>query len=1288
MAKITFPSLAGGEISSSFYGRSDQDAYFVSAKALENYIAKQTGSAISRGGTMMVAGTKDDGRTLLLDFEFNDEQAYTLELGDRYGRVYRNRARQFEEGAAISAITAAAPGVFTVAHRLKRGRLVRVEGVVGMVEVNDAFYTTEQVLGSAKDVVDVQRTNPVRMELDTGHGFSGGEIVFVESVGGMGQINGRTFELEPITEGEWTIVAATNANPVKITTSQPHGLATGAEVLITEVAGMTQINNRRFTITEVMGQPTQFTLDSENGTTHGVYIASGVYKTVFLKTTGSLQNWTVPSDWTTQGSIVEVIAAGGGGFSPGLSVGGKGGGGGGYSRSENVSLVPGTLVPYRVGSGGPAGTIGGDTWFNGPTLPTSSVGAKGGAGAVSPQSGGDGGQAGGGIGSVKRGGGTGGNGAVGGDAQAGGGGGGGAGGPNGNGANGGSGDDDGGGGGGGGADGGFSGASAGSTPGASGGSSRLGSSSAGAGGKGGGASSAGNNGTNETLWAQTSNGETAGSGGGGGGGGRTENGGTGPSTSYGTGGGGGGEAGTGGAGRQGIIVIRYLPAPQGSGGKVQEVLADEFYLKDENGYQHDDYTSGGTVKPVSLTSLTLRSLDGVPLDTSDFVAYASGGTITPVHEFETPYGGDDLFDANGLPLIHTDQANDYLLLAHPDLPPMSIQRRAHDDFSAVEFEAKEGPLLDANTDLASTVYADGSDLAAGDTITLIASTEIWTEEHLGALWELRQKDISASPVWAAATAFSLAGEVRNGEMFYRCSDAGTSGSEAPTHDDGDAFDGPSTSTNCKWTFIHNGRGIVRITSIVSPQEVEAEIITEMPAGCVGAGNATHKWREGAWSHAQGFPKTVAIAFGRTCWGGTRLEPLAVDFSDARSPFLFNPVERNGLTTRETAFRRVIDGKNPIRWLKATDKGLAVGTLAGEFLIGITGASTGFGGDTANAVPVGPNGAASIQPIMNGDAILYVQAARKSVRDMVFTETQLKPTTSDRNLRADHVAEDSPFIACAYAETPFRVTWYLRADGKLRGLTYNREEGAKVSAWHRSTIGGSFEGSNAVVESLCATRSPDGLSVDLWLQVKRTIGGITKRSIEWMTQPIGKTDALQTGVYMDAAVSFSGDASATMGGLDHLIGETVTYLAYNVTDGIFCGTAVVDADGEIALPIDATICHAGLFAYPAIETVNLEASAASGRNTKDDGKRIYKAIVEAIHSGPGLYVGTNTSDELDRMVFDDFTQDDPPAALTGLVEETVCDQFDKLKSLRLEQRLPLRSEIASITCRFELGVAGE
>ncbi len=92
---------------------------------------------------------------------------------------------------------------------------------------------------------------------------------------GIADLNGNMWEVSPgltCVAGTKTITAATQANPVQITAAA-HGRATGEIVQITGVVGMTEINDKLFTIT--VNGPDTFTLDGVDGTGFTTYASAG-----------------------------------------------------------------------------------------------------------------------------------------------------------------------------------------------------------------------------------------------------------------------------------------------------------------------------------------------------------------------------------------------------------------------------------------------------------------------------------------------------------------------------------------------------------------------------------------------------------------------------------------------------------------------------------------------------------------------------------------------------------------------------------------------------------------------------------------------------------------------------------------------------------------------------------------------------------------------------------------------------------------------------------------------------
>jgi hypothetical protein len=100
------------------------------------------------------------------------------------------------------------------------------------------------------------------------------------------------------------ITGATAADPVVIT-SNNHGLQTGDTCTITDVGGMVEINDRTFTVTRV--DANEFSLDSEDGTGHTAYTSGGSFAAAIGG--GNLDNATALVDLTaTTGSKLASIS--------------------------------------------------------------------------------------------------------------------------------------------------------------------------------------------------------------------------------------------------------------------------------------------------------------------------------------------------------------------------------------------------------------------------------------------------------------------------------------------------------------------------------------------------------------------------------------------------------------------------------------------------------------------------------------------------------------------------------------------------------------------------------------------------------------------------------------------------------------------------------------------------------------------------------------------------------------------------------------------------------------------
>lgn len=91
-----------GELAPELRGFIGFEKYASGCRALANMLPLVQGPVTRRPGTRFVAEVKDSAkRTALMSFQFNDEQAYVVEVGDRYFRFCKDKGQILTGGGAI-----------------------------------------------------------------------------------------------------------------------------------------------------------------------------------------------------------------------------------------------------------------------------------------------------------------------------------------------------------------------------------------------------------------------------------------------------------------------------------------------------------------------------------------------------------------------------------------------------------------------------------------------------------------------------------------------------------------------------------------------------------------------------------------------------------------------------------------------------------------------------------------------------------------------------------------------------------------------------------------------------------------------------------------------------------------------------------------------------------------------------------------------------------------------------------------------------------------------------------
>lgn len=138
MTTVIQRSFASGEISPSLHARVDTARYAIGLKKLKNFQVMRHGGAENRAGFNFLHEAKVSASvSRLIPFIFNDTSTHVIELGHLYIRFIYNGVQVREADKTITNITQANPAVVTSAvHGYSNGDEVYISSVLGMTQVN------------------------------------------------------------------------------------------------------------------------------------------------------------------------------------------------------------------------------------------------------------------------------------------------------------------------------------------------------------------------------------------------------------------------------------------------------------------------------------------------------------------------------------------------------------------------------------------------------------------------------------------------------------------------------------------------------------------------------------------------------------------------------------------------------------------------------------------------------------------------------------------------------------------------------------------------------------------------------------------------------------------------------------------------------------------------------------------------------------------------------------------------------------------------------------------------
>jgi hypothetical protein len=458
-------------------------------------------------------------------------------------------------------------------------------------------------------------------------------------------------------------------------------------------------------------------------------------------------------------------------------------------------------------------------------------------------------------------------------------------------------------------------------------------------------------------------------------------------------------------------------------------------------------------------------------------------------------------------------------------------------------------------------------------------------------------------------------------------------------------------------LVHFKDGHYKITARTS-----ATVAVSICVASPSSGSASTDFALGSFSDTTGHPSCVTFFEQRLVFAATLSQPQTLFFSVSGD---YENMDDNyhGTVADDDAIIYTIASNqvNAIRFMTAT-RTLIVGTAGGEFAVSGGGTDIAITPTNILIKKQSNNGAANVDALAVGNATLFLQRAKRKLRELAYNFDVDGYIAPDLTILAEHISE-SGFKQLSYQQEPNQIIWCVRNDGQLVGLTYQREQ--EVVAWHRHIFGGAFGSGNAVCESV-ATIPTDNSEYQTWVIVKRTIDGATKRYIEYLHNlDFDETDDASFN-FLDSQLSYDGSPVTIISGLSHLEGQTVSILA----DGATHPNKVVTS-GEITLNRSASKVKIGLGYTSLLQTMRIDAGSQNG-TSQSKTKRIYE-ITARIYESLGIEIGPDLNN-MERIPF--RSSADPMDSSVGVftgdkeVEFRGNYETDGFIYVRQDQPLPL------------------
>ncbi len=329
-------------------------------------------------------------------------------------------------------------------------------------------------------------------------------------------------------------------------------------------------------------------------------------------------------------------------------------------------------------------------------------------------------------------------------------------------------------------------------------------------------------------------------------------------------------------------------------------------------------------------------------------------------------------------------------------------------------------------------------------------------------------------------------------------------------------------------YLRFAGGLVKITTFTDSGTVNGVVVAALDSLV-----KTTNWKleQEIWNSTNGYPRAVGQYQQRLVFGGTTAYPQTIWLSGSG---VFDFFAGGADAADSLSLTLVSEDVNRIEWFSATQD-LIVGTSASEFSVkSAEGSGLPLTPTSADAKPTSSYGSSSgQQPLKVGPNVIFQQKGGKALRGFNFNFNKNNYIGFDITFWAEHLAA-AGIKEIAYAQYPDSLLYVVLDDGTMMVGTYLPDIENPILGWTKWETDGLIENVRTI-----STSGND----QVWIVVKRTIGGSTKRYVEILDTGNGDSN---TDGFLDSFLTLSNPKTIT--GITKANPAVVTSTSHGLSNG--------------------------------------------------------------------------------------------------------------------------------------------